>query len=49
MTFNGVISWCSSPGSEAETASLETPSTEPEQEELLKECSKTPDEEDSFL
>ncbi|XP_066525558.1 platelet-derived growth factor receptor beta [Hoplias malabaricus] len=39
----------SSMGSEAETASLESPSTEAEREELLKECSKTPEVEESFL
>ncbi|KAL6473986.1 hypothetical protein MHYP_G00175470 [Metynnis hypsauchen] len=39
----------SSVGSEAETVSLETPSMEAEQEELLKEHSKTPEVEESFL
>ncbi|XP_072524379.1 platelet-derived growth factor receptor beta [Salminus brasiliensis] len=39
----------SSLGSEAETVSLENASSEAEQEELLKECSKTPDVEESFL
>ncbi|XP_022521307.2 platelet-derived growth factor receptor beta [Astyanax mexicanus] len=39
----------SSMSSEAETASLENPSSEAEQEELLKERSKTPDIEESFL
>lgn len=39
----------SSMSSEAETASLENPSSEAEQEELLKERSKTPDVEESFL
>ncbi|XP_076861978.1 platelet-derived growth factor receptor beta [Brachyhypopomus gauderio] len=39
----------SSVGSEAETVSLESPSTEPEREELLKEHSTTPDVQESFL
>ncbi|XP_035377625.1 platelet-derived growth factor receptor beta isoform X1 [Electrophorus electricus] len=39
----------SSVASEAETASLETSSTEPEREELLNEPSSTPDVQESFL